>query len=661
MSPYEVVAGDTAGLEEALARVVRLAGDHLGALDSSMRYMAAHAWVGGGAAPFTRAMGDQRARLQRAFETAAAQIADRIRALGGHAAPPSLSTPLPATPSTRGGYAGMNVEAMTRMVADLERAGHELSAAGGVLSAALGSAGVSAAPAQQVGDVGAWAAGEVADLRRRLTVLQQRPDREAATAAVLGFGLFGGSAPAPGAIGDVMAAAAAGDTSALEKLVAAQNTGKDLTLAARVSAWWQMLDPAAQRRLIDAAPQLVGSLNGVPAATRDSANRAYLAMRKEAIAKRLAERRALDESLAKGIIMADAWRRMTTHREIEELEKQQRQIEAVTKSLALGGVNGRPPALLLALELGGLGKAAISFGDPDKADSVVTSVPGTGSTLEGIGADVARAGTLWDQASRSAPHAKTASILWLGYTAPQLDAGILRADTSVASPHLAQAGAGPLASFLDGLHATHQAAGTPRFTVLGHSYGSVVTGIAAQTRKGTFADQLILVGSPGTMAMRAGDLGVKQVWVGESPQDPVADLGHFPLSGGRHPISGVLQPALPNGPGPFGTDPSNIAFGAQRFVVSPTPVSGFLAFTGYDIGTHSGYWNDESVSLRNMGFIIAGRYDQVTKLPTPKQVPTPTPLPTPLPTPSPPPAHPSPELVSPPSPSPQPSPTPPGD
>ncbi|MEQ4719509.1 alpha/beta hydrolase [Nonomuraea sp. B19D2] len=651
------MAGDTAGLEEALTRALRLAGDHVGALDSSMRYMAAHAWVGGGAGPFTQAMGDQRARLQRAFETAVAQIAERIRALGGNAAAPSLSTPLAAAPSARGGYAGMDVEAMTRMVADLERAGHELPAAGGRLSVALASAGISAAPASQVGNVGAWAGGQVADLRRRLTVLQRRPDGEMATAAVLGFGLFGESAPDPGRVGDVLAAAAAGDPSALKKVIEAQNTGKDSTLAARVSAWWQMLDPAARQRLIDTAPQLVGSLNGVPAATRDSANRAYLALRKDAIAKRLAELRALDESLAKGIIAADAWRRMSTRREIEALEAQQRQIEAVTKSLALGGVNGRPPALLLALELGGLGKAAISFGDPDKADSVVTSVPGTGSKLEGIGGDAARAGTLWDQADASAPQVKSASIVWLGYTAPQLDAGILHADTSVASPHLAQAGAGPLAGFLDGLHATHQAAGAPRFTVLGHSYGSVVTGIAAQMRKGTFADQLILVGSPGTMALRAGDLGVKQVWVGESPQDPVADLGHLPLSGGRHPITGVLQPAFPNGPGPFGTDPSNIAFGAQRFRVDVTPVSGLLGFTGYDIGTHSGYWDDDSTSLRNMGSIITGQYDDVLKLPTPKPVSPPTLLPTPSPVPS----RPSPEPVSPPLPAPQSSPTPPGE
>ncbi|GGT43965.1 hypothetical protein GCM10010176_104310 [Nonomuraea spiralis] len=627
--------------------MVRLAGDHISALDSSMRQMAAHAWVGGGAGPFTQATRDQRTQLQQAFETAATQIAERIRALGGHPTTPSLSTPLPAATSAGGGYAGMNVEAMTRMVADLERAGHDLPAAGSQLSGALASAGVSVAPAQQVTGVGAWAADQATDLRRRLTVLQQRPDGDMANAAVVGFGLFGGSASDPSGLGTVLTAAAAGDPSALEKVVAAQNDGKDPTLASRVNSWWQLLDPAARQRLINASPQLIGSLNGVPAATRDSANRAYLGLRKDAIAKQLAELRQLEQRMKQGA------RQSHISLDINALEAEQRQIQAVEKSLAMGGVNGRPPALLLHLELGGLGKTAISFGDPDKADSVVTSVPGTGTTLEGIGGDATRAATLWDQANISAPsHTKIASIIWLGYEAPQLDAGILRAKTSVASPYLAQAGAGPLASFLDGLHSSHQPTGTPRFTVLGHSYGSVVTGMAAQARKGTFADQLILVGSPGTMAARASDLGVKQVWVGESPQDPVADLGHLPLSGGRNPISGLLTPWFPNGAGPFGTDPSNIAFGANRFLVRPTPAG----FTGYDIAAHSGYWAQRSASLENMGFIINGQYDRVSKLPTPKQAPHPTPHLTPPPLP-----RPSSEPVSPPSPTPQSSPTPTGD
>lgn len=626
--------------------MVRLAGEHGSALDSTLRCMTAHAWVGGGAGPFTQAAGAQRTRLQRAFESAAAQIADRIRALGGQATAPSLSTSLPVATSTSNGYAGMNVEAMTRMVADLERAGSELPAAGGRLSAALATACVGAAPAQQVAGVGTWATEQAADLRRRLTLLQERPEGGLTNAAVLAFGLFGGSAPDPGGLSNALSAAAAGDTSGLEKLLAAQKTGKDPTLAARVNAWWQLLDPAARRRIIDAAPQLVGSLNGIPSATRDSANRAYLDLRKSAIGKRLAELRALEEHMKRGA------RQSYVSLEIDALEAEQRQIAAVEKSLALGGVGGRPPALLLQVELGGPGKAAISFGDPDKADSVVTSVPGTGSKLEGIGGDAARAATLWDQANQSAlPHTETASIVWLGYEAPQLDGGILVADSSVASPSLAQAGAGPLAGFSDGLHATHQAAGTPRFTVLGHSYGSVVTGMAAQMRKGAFADQLILVGSPGTMARQAGDLGVKKVWVGESPQDPIADLGHLPLSGGRNPISGLLQPWFPNGAGPFGTDPSNISFGANRFVVKPTPVPGI---TGYDIAAHSGYWDSQSESLRNMGFIINGQDERVSRMPTPKQAPTPHLT-------QPPPSHPSPESVSPPSPVPQPSPTPTGD
>ncbi|MEV5498700.1 alpha/beta hydrolase [Nonomuraea fuscirosea] len=646
MTSLGFVAGETAGLEEALSRVVRLAGDHIGAFDSTMRQMAAHAWVGGGAAPFTQAAQDQRSRLQRAFETSAAQIVERIRALGGRATAPSLSTSLPISTSTRGGYAGMDVEVMTRLVADLERAGHELPTAGSRLSAALGTACVSAAPARQVGTVGAWATEQATDLRRRLTVLQQRPDGDMANAAALGFGLFGGFAPDPNGLGGLLAAAADGDPSVLKKVVEAQNTGKDPTLASRVSAWWQMLDPATRQRLINAAPQLVGSLNGLPAATRDSTNRAYLGLRKSANAKRLAELSKLEETMKRGA------RHSQLRMEMSALEAEQRQIAAVEKSLALGGVEGRPPALLLHLELGGLGKTAISFGNPDKADSVVTSVPGTGSKLEGIAGDAARAATLWDQANVSSPRTETASIIWLGYEAPQLDAKVLWADTSVASPKLAENGAGPLASFLDGLHTTNQPTGTPRFTVLGHSYGSVVTGMAAQSRKGTFADQLILVGSPGTMAARASELGVKQIWVGESPQDPIADLGHLPLSGGRNPVSGVLNPWFPHGAGPFGTDPSNIAFGANRFVVDPTPAG----LTGYDIAAHSGYWARRSASLRNMGFIINGQYDLVTKLPTPKHASPPTPRPT-----APPPSPPAQDPVPQPTPTPQSSPMPTGD
>ena len=602
------VAGETTGLEEALSRVVRLAGDHIGALDSTLRHMAAHAWVGGGATPFTQATQDQRTRLQRAFETAAAQIVERIRAQGGNATAPSLATALPVSTSTRGGFSGMDVGVMTRMVADLERAGHDLPAVGSRLSAALGSVCVSPVPAQQVAAVGTWATGQAADLRRRLTVLQQRPDGAMANAALLGFGLFGGFAPDPDGVGGLLAAAANGDTAALKKVVEAQNTGKDPTLAARVHAWWQMLDPAARQRLIDAEPRLVGSLNGVPAATRDSANRAYLGMRKSVIDKQLAELREMTENMKGG-----AWQSRLLF-DLDALEEELRKIAAIEKSLALGGIEGRPPALLLQVDVAGLGKAAISFGDPDKADSVVTSVPGTGSTLEGIGGDAKRAAVLWDQSSSSSPDTKVASIVWLCYKAPQLDASVLWADSSVASPKLAEDGAGPLAGFLDGLHATHQPTGTPRFTVLGHSYGSVVTGIAAQSRKGTFADQLILLGSPGTMAAKASDLGVKHVWVGESPQDPIADLGHLGMSGGRHPISGILHPWLPNGEGPFGTDPSNIAFGANRFVVDPTPAG----WTGYSLDAHSSYWARGSSSLLNMGHIITGRYQDVDTLPTPR-------------------------------------------
>ncbi|WP_155347704.1 hypothetical protein [Acrocarpospora pleiomorpha] len=54
--------------------------------------MAAHSWVGGGAVRFSQEPAEQRIRMQRGFQSAADQIAERIRAQGGHARSPSLFT-----------------------------------------------------------------------------------------------------------------------------------------------------------------------------------------------------------------------------------------------------------------------------------------------------------------------------------------------------------------------------------------------------------------------------------------------------------------------------------------------------------------------------------------------------------------------------------------
>ncbi|WP_347602859.1 alpha/beta hydrolase [Acrocarpospora sp. B8E8] len=634
------MAADTAGLEATLSRVVRLADEHVSALDSCMRYMAAHSWVGGGAVRFSQELAEQRIRMQRGFQSTADEIAERIRAQGGHARSPSLATSIAVmSAAVPDGFAGMNVEAMTRLVQDLDRAARYLPEAAHRLSAELLTACVPSGPERQVADAGAWAAKQVPDLKRRLAILQRQETAPGLTSpAMAAFGLFGGFAPDSAGAAKALTLAATGDKKALALLLTFQRTGKDPTLAARFNAWWHLLDKQTQEHLIATAPNLIGGLNGLPAATRDRANRGYLTAQHTEITQRL-------EQLRRSAEAAKA--------EIATLELKLRQIDEVNKSLALGERDGRPPALLLSIGLGCLGRTAISFGDPDTADSVITSVPGTGTKLEGIYGDVMRASTLWKQAISSADQKKIASIAWFEYEAPQLDLSAFLADRSVSAPYVAAEGSKSLVSFTDGLNAAHKVGADPRFTVLGHSYGSLVAGFAARRRAGNFADQLILVGSPGVGASAAKELGVDQVWVGEAPQDPVADFGRVPASVEKA-LGGGLSPVLPDMDGPFGTDPSDFSFGAHQFVVDG-PKKGLI---DYDFAAHSSCWNADSQSLANMGYLINGQYHRVTKI----LPPIPTPIPQPSPTPPEPtsPAQPAEVPTATPSPSPQPAPTPPG-
>ena len=111
------------------------------------------------------------------------------------------------------------------------------------------------------------------------------------------------------------------------------------------------------------------------------------------------------------------------------------------------------------------------------------------------------------------------------------------------------------------------------WTVIGHSYGSLVTGMA-ESQQGLAVDETVLVGSPGVGVDSAGDLGDGHVWVG---------LARFDLVGYSEW---------------HGPNPHDRAFGATRF------------HTG-DISGHSSYFNEGSESLRNIGLIAAGYLDEV--------------------------------------------------
>ncbi|WP_241019613.1 alpha/beta hydrolase [Thermobispora bispora] len=578
------MAADTATeLELAFTRVVRLGQEYAGVLDSPYRCLIAKAWVGGGAPVFAEELRVRRARVQAAFQEAAAQIAEQIHRQGGRRpAVPTFATPAAVVSPAPSGFAGMDIPAMQRLIAGLERAGQELRHAGARVGAELRASGLPAAPGHQISGVGVWAHEQVPGLRRRLELIQRDCPGGLTTPVMTGFGLFGGYAPDRHGVGALLDAAATGDVVALQRLVELQSTGADRQLAARVNAWWQSLGAAERQRLLTGAPHLLGRLDGLPATVRDQANRAYLAQEKQAVTAELARLRQSAQA-------AEA--------RVKELEGRLRQITAVERALALGGRDGRPPALLLLFDPSGPGKAAISFGDPDEATSIVVSVPGTGTTLEGFAGDAQRAVRIWDQASAvGGPNSTIASIAWLGYDAPQWGS-ILSSDRSPANLGAAEKGAPALASFTDGLRAAHLPTTDARLTVIGHSYGSTLTGAAARLRPHAFADQLIFLGSPGAGARHASELGVKSVWVGEAPDDPVADLGIY------------------------GADPSDAKFGGQNFYVQEA--SDFP----YSLKAHSIYWERGSASLRNLGYLVTGQYAKLVPFPVPTPSPNPSPLP----------------------------------
>ncbi|MFI0712796.1 alpha/beta hydrolase [Streptomyces inhibens] len=128
-------------------------------------------------------------------------------------------------------------------------------------------------------------------------------------------------------------------------------------------------------------------------------------------------------------------------------------------------------------------------------------------------------------------------------------------------------------------------------------------GQAAQREGGIPADDIILVGSPGTGAQKAEQLGVgaDHVWVGAADSDPVthapSDLEKSFGIGGH-----LMDPHELH----FGQDPSSEDFGGNRFDVD----------SGVPWDSHSSYFDSpeegDPRSLNNMGAIVAGRPEKVT-------------------------------------------------
>ena len=204
--------------------------------------------------------------------------------------------------------------------------------------------------------------------------------------------------------------------------------------------------------------------------------------------------------------------------------------------------------------------AAIAIGDPFKADHVSVTVPGVGGTTrQSIATMTQEASDLRKEAVRIADKVgesdNVSAIAWMGYQPP-----LVVDSWDTVNDGLAQAGAPKLTAFLHDLDAgSHN---PDRTTALfGHSYGSLVSGIALQDGASSVVDNAVLYGSPGFGASSTAQLGMNDhnFFVMTTPDDylargaglvaPLHGWGSDPndiIGGVPNVISGV--PVLPEEP-----------------------------------------------------------------------------------------------------------------
>jgi len=337
----------------------------------------------------------------------------------------------------------------------------------------------------------------------------------------------------------------------------------DPPTAHSIADWWAATASDDRSALLNASPELVGNLEGVPFGMRDVANRVAL--------KSIS--RELDQRLAGHVGRAER----------DELIARQHMLGQIEQALASTDGHTRR---LINLDEQGEGRAVIAVGDLTRADYVSYLVPGM---FFGVDAQIAAwtdtAEDLvsdqedWYERLHPGERASVAAVAWIGYRTPSL--------VNVASMELAREGRDGLTASLQGLRAA-RADDQPYLSILAHSYGSTAALLSLE-EDDVSVDALALVGSPGSPARSVGELHVTDgnVWVGAADWDPI-------------PASGV-----------FGSQPTSLQYGAHRFSVAPgtDPVTGETLAGAV---SHNDYFAPGGSSLRNMALIGIGEGQYVT-------------------------------------------------
>ncbi len=208
--------------------------------------------------------------------------------------------------------------------------------------------------------------------------------------------------------------------------------------------------------------------------------------------------------------------------------------------------------MLLDTQSGGMAHAAVAVGNPDTAQHVSVTAGGlnttVGASLTSMAGEAQSLKTTAERELRQYGRAgeTVATVAWIGADLPQIDKGgnldKLAGAVQVVGDDLAKAGAPSLAHFYDGLGAAHDGA-PPQLTAVGHSYGSLMTGLALQQPGSHPVTDLVVYGSPGLdtgyvpweNALNKLHLAPGHAFEITAHGDPVANLNSFGLSPGYTP------------------------------------------------------------------------------------------------------------------------------
>lgn len=337
----------------------------------------------------------------------------------------------------------------------------------------------------------------------------------------------------------------------------------------QIAAWWGSLSDQQKKKLIEKYPEIIGNLDGVDIATRDEVNRSLV----DGMLAEAEDRvRQIHDDLADPGMTPPLYPNhyIKALGDVEDLKVLKNFID-----------HHRGQKLLVCDRGGERLKVAIGIGDFNEAQHIGVFVPGMGTTVRGNLLDYTTKSEGLITAAQGLRKSSYATVAWLGYDAPL-------SIPNVANTHRANAGADRLVNFLEGLRAIPRNSQEKlHLTLLGHSYGSTTSGIAASHVQPNVVDDLVLFGSPGSGVQLGAEYRVPEGhrWVSAVPYhgDIVQGIG-TDINFGRNPTE---MPAFRH--------ISGDATGAKTY----------RAFT-QPFGNHSTYLENNTETQKDMARILAG-------------------------------------------------------